>query len=273
MATSKIRMGVLAGAGIAAAMMSAQAKAVSVYSTGFETSEGFSSGNLVGQTGGTPALKFAVAPTPSPTSISAAVTGGKAVLTATNLSANPGNGTGDAASYYPSIALGSVNTTVNPIVTVSTTLAVTASGGTFPGFGLSLFGASSPTQNPILSVYEEGDGSIIYQGNEANATNPATPLLTGTNTFTAQLNYQTGTYSINVTNGVSTLASYTGTFNAAAGFGGAGLSAATFDNVAGASGTGTFDNFSITAVPEPTTASLVVGGLAVAGLRRRRAAR
>ncbi len=261
----KFRTGVLAGAGVFAAVTVAQsAQAATVYSTGFETTEGFTNGNLVGQTGGTPAYTFAQS-LATPSDITAAVNSGKVVLTATNLSANV-SGVGDAASFYPAIADGTVNTTATPIVTISGQLAVTSTADT-PGFGFSVFSSTTPTTTPIFSVYEEGDGTLIYQGSGA-AVNPSTPALTlGTpSAFSVTLNYVTGTFGLSAGGSF-----FTGSFNDTLGFKTVGLSAATFDNTAGSTGTGTFDNFSITSsVPEPATGSIVLGGLAVGGLRRRR---
>ncbi len=271
MAIKKLRTGVLAGCGLVAAVLSGQtAHAATIYSTGFGTTEGFTNGQLVGQTGGTPPRTFASTPTPTPTSLSAAVSNGTAVITATNLSSNNSAGGGDIAVYYPGIPLGSVtpNSSGQNIITVSTDLSITAAAGTFPGFGYEVFGSSgSGTENSIFSLFELGDNTIDLASSSGVSNPGAAGQYAGTHTFATTLNYTTGGYSVAVD---GTAGVYTGSFDAALGFGGVGIAGATFDSTPGASGTGTFDNFSVTSVPEPTTASLVVGGLAAAGLRRRR---
>ena len=266
----KIRTGVLAGCGLAAAVLSVQsAHAATIYSTGFETSEGYTAGNLVGQTGGTPKYTYAANGTAAgstvPSDITAAINSGTAVITATNLSVNNNAGTGDAAVFFPSIPLGTINTVANPIVTVSSSINVTSSSAAVSGFGLEIFNGATPTESPIFSVFALSDGSFDYTANGVS-TDPGIPTPGGA--FSVPLNYTTGQYALSIG---STLES-TGAFSSTSGIGTVGIAGATFDSTAGATGTGTFDNFSISAVPEPATGSIVMAGLAVAGLRRRRTA-
>ena len=272
MAGKKIRTGILAGCGLAAAFVSAQqAKAVTVFnSNGFE-SPTYAAGSLVPQNGFT-------ADPGSPTTVAANViaTGGNpgqaAQLTATNI-------TPSTVQYFePAV------TPVNPsLTTVNIAFdlksAFTNEGAL--GFGLTVFNNDGP-KSAGFGLVELGNNNVA---GDPNATPPEVDYQNGTGGATATYNTITGgvasggydhfNVSLDYATGGFTVSEggtqiQTGTFSDAGGFYNVGLSAISFDGQNAASGTGTFDNLTVTAVPEPTTASLLVGGAVVAGLRRRR---
>ncbi len=184
-------------------------------------------------------------------------------------------GIGDDSAAYIGPVLSTISpiTQGTPIVDIAVDLlSQNGQGGSgVPAFGISAFDG---TNNPFVDLYVGSNGAVYYDSNDPKA--PVTPVQsayvaspTAFTRYDLQLNYLTQTYSITA-NGSTPVGAgsfvdttfTTGTFNAS------GISAGT------SSGIGLYDGFTITAnaVPEPTTASVVIGGLAIAGLRRRRSA-
>ncbi len=300
MAGKKNRSGVLAGcvAAVAVAMVSGgSAKAATLFSTGFEvsnvspanfTSVGYTQGALLTGQPNT-GTKFTSAVTTDVTSGSGAATvatynGTGFTGTASNaqyvqINDLSGIAPTTAAYYFPNLGSISPLTTGMPVVDVVGTIGV--SGGTNNAvFGLVAFDGTG-AQNEVADLaVDAGTGRVTVQ-NGATLTSfsqTATPVTF--ESYELQLNYVTQTYNVfaapaGATSFTSAIATNIPFETAATTFSTGGFD--TFSRAATltATGLGLVDNLAITTnpVPEPASASLLVGGLLLAGGRRRRAAR
>ncbi len=286
-ARAALALSVLAGTGL---LGGSAARAVNVYdSQGFESSAGFQDGfTLEGQTGGTPRLTFQsrVGTTPQQVAVrnlfgvsgsfgvdveygTAIVDGGEPVYT----------------NNFTTV-VAPVDTSVNPFVIVSSDLFVrqatantTTPGTNAPIFGLNASangGSTSTNPDTVGAAYlDSGTGELSYQTSVGG-----TPQLLPSNMFyaldvyhnlTLQLNYTTGNYDILV-DGKFVLPAPVPFATPSTTYSNTDLVGA--NNVPGQtfSAGGYFDNYSITAIPEPASLGLI----ALAGLactRRRRAVR
>ena len=296
--SSKARKTVaLAGCGIATAAMLAaagSAKAATLFSTGFETAPtgtqtqgGFTQGAfLTGQ--GTP-VAFTSAVTTGVTSGSgAAVVAGYSTtgFTVAPGSANQqyvqvndggGIGTTTAAYYFPNLA----PVTPTGILDVVGTVGINSGGTNNAQFGFTAFDGTA-AQSAIADVAVNAATGAVTVASIGGARIPTAftqPVSAVTfESYELQLNYATGTYNVYVapagsttfTNQIATSVPFE---VAATTFSTAAIDTFSTATTGTSTGLGLFDNLAITAtaVPEPASMSLVLGGLTVLGSRRRRA--
>jgi hypothetical protein len=284
MAIKKLRTGVLAGCGLMVAAMSSQtAQAAIVFdSGGFEAYTTGAALDAGGQPGGfTTANSNITGGTVASTITTASPLAGtkSAVVTATNIT---GGTYGYNTPTVPSVPVGS---TVEITYLQQTTIPPSGTNA-LTGLGITVFN-NTADKAVSLSLLEAGDGSpaddkLVYATAQGQLF--STPAgLTGAgaavgsvNAYDVILNYTAGTFAISrsVGNTGTFVPVAAGALNTNGGFYDVAITAQYVDadtSLVG-SGSGKFDSFLVTAVPEPTTASVILGGLAFAGLRRRRPA-
>jgi hypothetical protein len=306
MAGKKNRSGVLAGVGVvamAAAATVGQARGATLFSTGFESSATYDAttgsnftsygyqlhGNNPAELVGQPSIssnQFALYsndPSNLTYTYDAAVVpyslGGPqyAQIQDTGISSS------DFAVFYPEFTSGgtAIAGTGTPIVDVYFNLNVgQAAAGSNALFGVGVLDGSG---NSLAEVVINSSSGAVNYGNSAGniVQSPTAVVPRSTNeAYDLQLNYSGGspTYSLSEYVGVAYVpllsnlpfegGSDDSTFGA--------VDLETFGGTdANSSGSAAFDDVSVvsSAVPEPTTASVIIGGLAVAGTRRRRSRR
>jgi hypothetical protein len=304
MAGKKNRSGILAGAGLAAMAVAAsggQTKAATLFSTGFEpgatgsfTSYGYApNANLTQQPATPPASTVQFASLLSPDLVASTIgsQGTATVYTyaSSNIIPSAGNtqyvGVSDlnginplsAAFYYPNLPSISPVTAGTPIVNVFATIGV-LQGLNNAAFGLTaLDGTASPNQNVVADVQINATTGAVTADEGSVATTFTQPIATGVtfDDYELQLNYATGQYQVLEGSSASSLTPITPLLAfetpGATTFSTGAIDTESFATTGSATGYALVDNLSISAsVPEPASASLILGGLVVAGGRRRR---
>jgi hypothetical protein len=287
MASKRRMTGTLAGASLAVAtamLAGKSADAATLFSTGFETSQGYTTGAyLTGQpSSGTTFGSAVTAGLGANSSGSATVyTYASSGITPTGTNYNyvglsdlSGIPAGGSAYYFPNLSSFSPAPAATPVIDVIATFGIDPGGSGNAGFGLTAFdGTAAGNEVADVQINSTTGAVTVDNGGVATGFTQLTSPVTF-DSYELQLNYATQTY--NVYEAASGSATFTNEIatgvpfeTAATTFSTAGLDTTAL-GIGTATGFALADNFSITAVPEPTTASLVLGGLVVAGTRRRR---
>ncbi len=169
--------------------------------------------------------------------------------------------------YYPSslpAAAATINGSANPVVEVNWEMNVTA-GSLDPFIGISAFNGSDPLG---YAGVDASTDNVEYSGAGNVLTSSSTYVTSGSwNFFRLLLNYNTQQEQLYV-NGNFVEQSPFASGTTENGITDADISS--FDTTAGGTLTAYFDNYSVAAVPEPASGTILVLAASVSMLRRRR---
>ena len=276
MAGKKLRTGMLAGCGIAAVSALTpghQASAATLYTTGFEAPT-FTSGTfLTGEGGFSSAVTSDVVASKGSAVVAPYATPVAGNAQYAQLNDLSGIAATTEAFYFPTLS--SITPVAAGTPTIDTVAQIAVGSGTGGAtFGLAAFDGTAGG-NLIADVeINSATGAVTVDGaTTAVSTGYTAPTGFAYQNYELQLNFASQTY--NVYEAAVGATTFTNEIAAAIPFETAATTYSTsaIDTLStGGTGSGLaeFDNLTISAVPEPASASLILGGLVVAGGRRRR---